>query len=207
MDQDIWQNILDQLEDKIAIDSFKTWFSETELIDKNKDSLVIRVPTKFAAEYLNKNYSEMISDISYAIYKKKYSIKFSHNYTTEKTIPRPEQINNVNLNHKYTFSDFVVGKSNNFAHSAAMAVAETPGAIYNPLFIYGESGMGKTHLMQAIGHFCLEESKDCNVFYITTEQFTNEMIEAIRTNTTQQFRNKFRNIDLLLVDRRNRLRL
>jgi chromosomal replication initiator protein len=200
MDQDIWQNLLDQLEERIDKDSFRTWFNDTELIDKSMDSLVIRVPTKFLAEYLNKNYSATISEISYSIYKKKYNIKFTNNYVVEKANGNNQPTLQVNLNPKYTFSDFVVGKSNNFAHSAAMAVAETPGTIYNPLFLYGESGMGKTHLMQAIGHFILEESKGCNVFYITTEQFTNEMIEAIRTNTTQQFRSKFRNIDLLLVD-------
>ena len=204
MDQDIWQNILDRLEDRIAKDSFRTWFSNTELIGKTKDSLVVRVPTKFASEFLNKNYSELVSEISYSVYKKRYKIKFVHEYNEEKPKPKAEsdtgQIVNLNLNPKYTFTNFVVGKSNDFAHSAAMAVAETIGTIYNPLFLYGESGMGKTHLMQAIGNFVLEETKDLNVFYITTEQFTNEMIEAIRTNTTQAFRNKFRNIDLLLVD-------
>ena len=196
MDQDLWQNILDKLEEKIAPASFK-WFENTELIDMNKDTLTIYVPTKFASDYLNKNYTDMISDISYALYKKKYKIRFTHNHEKSnlKSTKPP-----VNLNHKYTFADFVVGKSNNFAHSAALAVAETPGTTYNPLFLYGESGMGKTHLMQAIGHFLHESTKDSSIFYITTEQFTNEMIEAIRTNTTQQFRNKFRNIDLLLVD-------
>ena len=204
MDQDIWQSILDKLEDRIASESFRTWFSNTELIGKTKDSLVVRVPTKFASEFLNKNYSELVSEISYSVYKKKYKIRFVHEYSDEKPKSRGEseagQIVNVSLNPKYSFTNFVVGKSNDFAHSAAMAVAETTGTIYNPLFLYGESGMGKTHLMQAIGNFVLEETKDLNVFYITTEQFTNEMIEAIRTNTTQSFRNKFRNIDLLLVD-------
>jgi len=139
----------------------------------------------------------MISEISNTIYKKRYKILFTHNHEKkdEKQVKLP-----VNLNPKYTFVDFVVGKSNNFAHSAAVAVAESPGTTYNPLFLYGESGMGKTHLMQAIGHFLHESTRNSSIFYITTEQFTNEMIEAIRTNTTQQFRNKFRNIDLLLVD-------
>jgi len=196
MDQDLWQNILDKLEEKIASASFK-WFNDTLLIDINKDTLVVYVQTKFASDYLNKNYIDMISDISYSLYKKKYKIRFTHNHehTTIKNSKPP-----VNLNPKYTFEDFVVGKSNNFAHSAALAVAESPGTTYNPLFLYGESGMGKTHLMQAIGHFLHESTKNSKVFYITTEQFTNEMIEAIRTNTTQQFRNKFRNIDILLVD-------
>lgn len=204
MDQDLWQNILDQLEERIAKASFKTWFTETTLVDMDKDLLIVQVPTKFAADYLNKNYTEMISEISFAMYQKKYKIKFSHNPVLSNVKTNPEiyqqQIAASKLNSKYTFSDFVVGKSNNFAHSASMAVAESPGNTYNPLFLYGESGMGKTHLMQAIGHFILEEVRNSNVFYITTEQFTNEMIESIRTNTTNVFRNKFRNVDLLLVD-------
>lgn len=204
MDQDLWQNILDQLEEQISKTSFKTWFSDTILVDINKDMLIVQVPTQFAADYLNKIYTEMISEISYAIYQKKYRIKFSHNpvLNNKKTNPDlyQQQISASKLNPKYTFSDFVVGKSNNFAHSASLAVAESPGTTYNPLFLYGESGMGKTHLMQAIGHFLLEESRNYNVFYITTEQFTNEMIESIRANKMTQFRNKFRNIDLLLVD-------
>jgi len=204
MDQDVWQNILDYLEQKIAPDSFKTWFTETTLVDISDNTLNIQVPTSFASEYLNTNYSAMCSDISFAIYKKKYKIKFC--YETAAITQKPQlaeklqQMKNLKLNPKYNFNDFVVGKNNNFAHSTAMAVAEMPGTKYNPLFLYGESGMGKTHLMQAIGHFIFENSKNANICYITTEQFINEMIEAIRSNTSQQFRARFRNIDLLLID-------
>ncbi len=205
MDQDIWQNILDQLEQHINPQSFKTWFNETQLIDMDYQSLVVQVPTKFAADYLNQTYSKLISEISDAIYKKIYQVKFTHIYQVSSKEVNKNDVYQQNLiasklNQKHTFAEFVVGKSNNFAHSASMAVAESPGTTYNPLFIYGESGMGKTHLMQAIGNFLLEEGKKYNIFYITTEQFTNEMIEAIRSNKMHQFRNKFRNIDLLLVD-------
>ena len=199
MDQDIWQNILNHLEEEISKDSFRTFFTDTLLIDMSKDTLTIHVPTAFAANYLNKNFTTQIADISENIYKNRYNIRFTDNF--EKTNDQETMVVNTNLNPKYTFADFVVGKSNNFAHSAARAVADSPGTTYNPLFLYGESGMGKTHLMQAIGHYVQREiGKNYNIFYITTEKFTNEMIEAIRTNTTQQFRNKFRNIDLLLVD-------
>lgn len=205
MDQDIWQNILDQLEQHINPQSFKTWFNETQLIDMDDQSLVVQVPTKFAADYLNQTYAKLISEISDAIYKKVYLVRFTHIYQTANKEANKNELYQQNLlasklNPKYTFTEFVVGKSNNFAHSASMAVAESPGTTYNPLFIYGESGMGKTHLMQAIGNFLLEEGKKYNIFYITTEQFTNEMIEAIRSNNMHNFRNKFRNIDLLLVD-------
>jgi len=200
MDQDIWENILNTLEQQIASDSFKTWFSDTTLVDMDKNSLTIKVPTRFASDYLNTNYSALCSDICHAIYEKQYNIKFSHEKVYNFKAPNEEERKKTNLNSRYTFSEFVVGKNNNFAHSAAMSVAELPGVKYNPLFLYGESGMGKTHLMQAIGHYIFENSQKANICYITTEQFINEMIEAIRTNTSQIFRNKFRNIDLLLID-------
>jgi len=203
-DQDIWENILNQLEEHINEHSFKTWFSDTTLVDIDGNELHVQVPTKFYADYMNQNYSKLLAEISYALYKKEYSVRFSN-------VPYKRQRNNGNvslngngqlskLNPKYTFDQFVVGKSNNFAHSASLAVAESPGTTYNPLFIYGESGMGKTHLMQAIGHFVLEENEDLNVYYITAEQFTNAMIEALQTKSMSSFRAKFRNIDLLLVD-------
>jgi chromosomal replication initiator protein len=104
------------------------------------------------------------------------------------------------LNKNYNFNEFVIGTNNRFAHSASLAVAESPGTTYNPLFIYGESGMGKTHLMQAVGNFVMDELDGKKVFYITTEEFTNEMIDSIRNNTMPNFRNKFRNFDVLLID-------
>ena len=205
MDQDIWQVILDQLEESINPQSFKTWFSETQLIDMDDNSLTVYTPTKFTADYLNKTYSNTVSGVAESIYKKPFLIRFTDTYqqfepnsnTTEKY---KKILEKSMLNPKYNFEEFVVGKSNNFAHSASLAVAESPGTTFNPLFIYGESGMGKTHLMQAIGNFLLETNKRKTIFYITTEQFTNEMIGAIRANKTEAFRNKYRKIDILLVD-------
>ena len=204
LDQDLWQNILNQLEIEIPETQFKTWFIDTLLVEVRSDSLTIKVPNKFTSEHLNRNYSRKVSDVAYTLYKKNYEIKFIYNHPhnvengNKKTIS--DSTVDLKLNPKYKFSDFVVGNSNNFAHSAAMSVADAPGTKNNPLFLYGESGMGKTHLMQAIGHYVNSSMSNLNILYVTTEQFTNEMIDAIRTNTTHQFRNKFRNIDLLLVD-------
>ena len=208
MDQDIWQNILDKLEENINSQSFKTWFSDTELVDMNDRELMIKVATQFSANYLNQNYKEVLGEISYGLYGRKYEVQFitqprRNHRDEEKELPEysgNRVVSNVKLNERYTFDEFVVGKNNNFAYSAAKAVAESPGYTYNPLFIYGESGMGKTHLMQAIGNFVQKEGRNCSIYYITSEAFTNEMIDGIRSNKMSEFRNKFRKVDLLLMD-------
>ncbi len=207
MDQDIWQNILDKLEENITPKTFKTWFYETKLVDITDTALTVQVGTAFTANYLNHNYTDMLSEISYAIYKKKYEVLFiaqktrSHKETKAKEEEKGNGVMaNMSLNDKYSFEQFVVGRNNNFAYSAAYSVAESPGNNYNPLFIYGESGMGKTHLMQSIGNWVLRNGRNYKIYYTTSEEFTIEMIEAIRGNRMSDFRNKFRKVDLLLVD-------
>ncbi|MEF3695318.1 MAG: chromosomal replication initiator protein DnaA [Candidatus Cloacimonadota bacterium] len=207
MDQDIWQNILDKLELNISPQSFRTWFTNTKLVDMSEVEMMIRVPTPFTANYMNQNYSDTIAEIAYALYNRHYKINFINDQPVS-DLTNPEKIeaqgnrnqNSVKLNERFTFNDFVVGKNNNFAYSAARAVADSPGYTYNPLFIYGESGMGKTHLMQAIGNYVQQVSRNCNIYYTTSEAFTNEMIESIRANKMPDFRSKFRKVDLLLVD-------
>jgi chromosomal replication initiator protein len=207
MDQDIWQNILDKLELNISPQSFRTWFTNTKLVDMSEVEMMIRVPTPFTANYMNQNYSDTIAEIAYALYNRHYKINFisdqpvSDLVSPEKTEQQAGRSQmSAKLNERFTFDDFVVGKNNNFAYSAARAVADSPGYTYNPLFIYGESGMGKTHLMQAIGNYVQQVSRNCNIYYTTSEAFTNEMIDSIRANKMPDFRSKFRKVDLLLVD-------
>ncbi len=207
MDQDIWQNILDKLELNISPQSFRTWFTNTKLVDMSEVEMMIRVPTPFTANYMNQNYSDTIAEIAYALYNRHYGINFisdqpvSDLVSPEKTEQQAGRSQmSAKLNERFTFDDFVVGKNNNFAYSAARAVADSPGYTYNPLFIYGESGMGKTHLMQAIGNYVQQVSRNCNIYYTTSEAFTNEMIDSIRANKMPDFRSKFRKVDLLLVD-------
>ncbi len=205
-----WNQILDTLEETINIQSFKTWFHETKIVDRPKeDTFLVNVPTKFAADYLNKNYADFITEISLGLFNKKYSFRFTSSPPHQKESSASEYNYKQTyssgktflLNPKYNFEQFVVGKSNNFAHSAALAVAESPGNIYNPLFIYGESGMGKTHLMQAIGNFINDNRRNNKkIHYITAEEFTNQMIDAIRNHTMPDFRSKYRFIDILLID-------
>jgi chromosomal replication initiator protein len=202
---DVWSNVLDTLRDNISEQGYMTWFSNTQLFDISDDILYVRVPTQFISDYLNKNYSELVAEIYYNLYGKKKNIKFSCYQTSVKKKPKEEEMNSTDaydyrLNQNYNFNEFVIGANNRFAHSASLAVAESPGSTYNPLFLYGESGMGKTHLMQAIGNYVLNEHFNKSVFYISTEEFTNNMINAIRNNTMPAFRNKFRNFDVLLID-------
>ncbi len=207
MDQDIWQNILDELEDHIQEQSFKTWFSETHLAKIEGNRLHILVPTKVAADFIKSNYMQIITELAFNIYGQKFEVIFSNSTTDssqksftpiQKNLIKKTQL--PKLNQFYTFDQFVVGKNSNFAYSAAMGVAEAPGMTYNPLFIYGESGMGKTHLMQAAGQYILDCDNSKIVYYISSEEFTNEMIESIKKNRMIQFRQKFRHVDVLLVD-------
>mgnify|MGYP000944174593 CR=1 FL=1 len=207
MDQDIWQNILDKLEENINEQSFKTWFSNTDLIDFSDSSLTVQVGSQFSANYMNTSYREVLAEISQGLYGRRYIVTFVSK--TRKKAEKKQDLPgygdnkvtlNTQLNERYNFDEFVVGKNNNFAHSAAKAVAENPGYTFNPLFIYGESGMGKTHLMQAVGNFVKTEGRNCSIYYTTSESFTNEMIESIRGNKMSEFRAKFRKVDLLLVD-------
>ena len=207
MDQDIWQNILDKLEENINPQSFRTWFHDTKLVDMNDRALIVRVSTQFAANYLNQNYTEALTEIAFALYNRRYQVQFvsnPHRVTPERSTDESHNHNrvlyNCRLHERFNFDQFVVGTNNNFAYSASKAVAEAPGYTYNPLFIYGESGMGKTHLMQAIGNYVLNEGRNCSIYYITSEEFTNEMIDSIRSNSMPAFRAKFRKVDLLLVD-------
>ncbi|MCB5230086.1 MAG: chromosomal replication initiator protein DnaA [Candidatus Cloacimonas sp.] len=207
-----WNKILNTLEKTINDQSFRTWFYDTKVIDKTEENnLIVSVPTRFAADYLNKNYVGYISELSQGLFTDKLAVKFisgtpkfMNNVETEQVALSPNEqqaASTTALNPKYNFEQYIVGKSNNFAHSAAIAVAECPGSIYNPLFIYGESGMGKTHLMQAIGRFILDGKRNRKiVHYITAEEFTNQMIDSLRSNSMPAFRHKYRNIDVLLID-------
>ncbi len=204
-----WGSVLDTLRENISEQGYNTWFSETKPIFWADDQFQIKVPTQFIADYLNKNYSAMVSEIYLNIYKTKCNIKFTSKNPINKNLETNANIVSkkdkdkdyqTRLNPNYNFDEFVIGTNNKFAHSASLAIAESPGNIYNPLFLYGDSGMGKTHLMQSIGNYVIQEHNGKKVFYISTEEFTNEMIDAIRNNTMPKFRNKFRNFDVLLID-------
>ncbi len=206
MSENLWDEVLARVEGKINRHSFATWFRPTAFLSKDGDSLRIAVPNAQFREWLSKNYLGVLQEALAEVGQAGTHVLFEER--AEETAvtgagpqpPVPSERDSTHLNPKYTFESFVVGSSNQFAHAAARAVAEIPSKSYNPLFIYGGVGLGKTHLMHAIGHYILAREKRLNVLYISTDRFINEMINAIRFDRLQAFRQKYRLIDVLLVD-------
>ncbi|SDF48662.1 chromosomal replication initiator protein DnaA [Fontibacillus panacisegetis] len=207
---DIWQHILSIINTKLSKPSFDTWFKATKVVSLSDRSIVISAPTTFAVEWLESRYTKLVAttvleylgkqvDVSFVIEESAVPEQTQVFKEPPVTIQAEESVSNM-LNPKYTFDTFVIGSGNRFAHAASLAVAEAPARAYNPLFLYGGVGLGKTHLMHAIGHYILEHSPSSKVVYISSEKFTNEFINSIRDNRAESFRNKYRNIDILLID-------
>lgn len=208
-----WEQVLELLQNKVSKPSYDTWFKSTKATLFSETLVRIKAPNEFAREWLETRYSKIISSAVFELFNRNVEIKF---IVEEEIIPefvpptpkvnqtsRPQVMNDdfvTQLNAKYTFDTFVIGTGNRFAHAASLAVAEAPAKAYNPLFLYGGVGLGKTHLMHAIGHYIIEHNPAARVLYISCEKFTNEFIDAIRHNRTENFRNKYRNIDVLLID-------
>ena len=206
-----WEQFLDIIRSKLSSVSYDTWFKETSLAKMTDDSIDILVPMSFHKDFLNKNYYDLIDNIITSITGKNYDI----NFVVEEDIVNNDIVNNnsnekknndfqTNLNPQYTFDTFVIGDSNRFAQTAAVAVAEQPGKVYNPLFIHGKSGLGKTHLMHAIGNYITETSNK-KVLYVTSDKFITDFIGINRKDTDnydviEHFKEKYRNIDVLIID-------
>lgn len=199
--KNIWKKTLEKIEQRISGPSFETWLKDTEALSLINDNLLVTVPTDFVKEWLENRYSPLICDVLEEVTGMRLHVTFTVG-TAAKMPPfsRDDEISSAQLNPKYTFESFVIGNSNRFAHAAALAVAEAPAKAYNPLFIYGGVGLGKTHLMHAIGHFVHRHYPHFKVVYLSTEKFTNEFINSIRDNRTVDFRNKYRTVDVLLID-------
>lgn len=211
-----WEEILQlvRVEHELSEISFKTWLKPLQVQNVSDRTVTILVPSEqMGIEYITKKYMFPIKVAIAEITGKEYELDFilpdqAKKFENKKKFSvNPDDngsnVEKANLNPKYTFDTFVVGNNNKFAHAAALAVAESPGEIYNPLFIHGGAGLGKTHLMHAIAHFILNDSDDKKVLYVTSETFTNELIDSIRNgnNTAMsKFREKYRNVDVLLID-------
>ncbi|MFO0701328.1 MAG: chromosomal replication initiator protein DnaA [Nitrospira sp.] len=208
-----WDEALDYIQQKVPKQVFDTWFLPVQVDRVENSTVYIGVPNKFFGEWLDTHYGALLAEaITIAGAGEPLAVAFT---VREKTVPSPtEQLpaaqggkgqvppkprRGILLNPKYTFRNFVVGAGNQFAHAACMAVAEQPGQTYNPLFIYGGVGLGKTHLLNAIGNHVAEQ-RDLRIAYLTTEQFTNEVINSIRYDKMMDLRKRYRHIDMLMID-------
>lgn len=205
-----WPEILDYMKKEFSISdiSFNTWLLPMEVVSLEENTIFVHVPEEsLGLQYIKKKYYHPLKVAIAEVLGTSYEVKFvisdspKKDYTVKDA--SPSVFEKANLNPKYTFSSFVVGENSNLAHAAALAVAESPAEIYNPLYIYGGTGLGKTHLMQSIAHFILSRDPSKAVLYVTSETFTNEIIDAIRNENSgsiSRFREKYRNIDVLLID-------
>jgi chromosomal replication initiator protein len=200
---EIWIRTLELLKDEMTDISYNTWILTIEPISIDSNTITLGVPADFQKGILESRYSFLIKNSLRQITHKEYNIFFSIPSQLQSKPPvqeYTEDTSNLILNPKYTFDTFVIGNGNRFAHAASLAVAEAPAKAYNPLFLYGGVGLGKTHLMHAIGHFVLSQNPALKVLYVSSEKFTNELINAIKDSKNEEFRYKYRNIDVLLID-------
>ena len=198
-----WTRVLELVEPEMSGISFDTWVKTLTPISIDNSFFVVKATSVFQKDIIDSRYGGLIKTSLRHITNKDLELTVildEKNIETAKVNIKKNVPSNSALNPKYTFDTFVIGENNRFAHAAALAAAESLGKAYNPLFLYGGVGLGKTHLMHAIGNFVISQNKDAKVLYITSEKFTNELINAIQKNTNEEFRDKYRNIDLLLID-------
>lgn len=216
--QQLWQAILGNLELTVSKPNFTTWFKNTTIFDKTDSTLVVGVPSAFIRDWLQKKYnaeiSKVVKDLAPEIKEVKYQIMTGSNAgnavnpasaATIKEAPRAAAAKktgdtNQALNLKYSFDTFIVGSHNQLAHAASLAVSKKPGQVYNPLFIYGGVGLGKTHLMQAVGAEVLKKNPEAKIVYASSEKFTNDFVAALGQGRMEQFKNTYRTVDVLLID-------
>ena len=205
--ENIWDEVLKLIKVELSEVSFNTWLKTIKPIAITENKIVLAAPNEFTKGILEGRYLNLIKNAIKHITNIDYDIQFTIpgediNINVGQSMPNNlgKTKQRSQLNPKYTFDTFVIGNSNRFAHAASLAVAEAPAQAYNPLFIYGGVGLGKTHLMHAIGHYILNQTPSAKVVYVSSEKFTNELINSIRDDKNNQFRNKYRNVDVLLID-------
>jgi chromosomal replication initiator protein len=213
---EVWTRILDRARQEVSEQVFRTWLEPTEALDFDGKTISVGAPDQFAADWNDSKHAQLLASFAPIVLGHPIRVLFRVHEDRKRrsqmdlfvappvhlaTDQKPANTTSTApLSQRYTFDHFVIGKSNELAYAAANAVAQAPGKVYNPLFIYGDTGLGKTHLMQAAGHEIIRQRPTLRVIYIGTEQFTNEYVAAIQSRTTQDFRRRFRETDLLLVD-------
>jgi len=214
--EELWNKILEIIKEDLSPQAYNSWFSQTKAVKFGENKLIISAPDDFCKDWLEKHYTVFIKDIlkrtlgsddnlkiEFRTAEQKFSAPAHSTPNLKNKTKKLEPFlknNKLALTPKYTFDSFVVGNGNRFAHAACLAVAQSPSKSYNPLFVYGGVGLGKTHLMQAIGRHIAQQNGKTKVLYISSEKFTNEMIDSIRDDRTVAFRDKYRSVDVLLID-------
>ncbi len=214
---EVWTRLLDRARHELPEQTFRTWLEPSEPLALEGNSIIVGSPDQFAADWNESKHAQLLASLAPIALGHPLSVVFrvheerkTRNQMDLFVAPPPVAVTtelrqkqgsiNAHLSERYTFDHFVIGKSNELAAAAAAAVSQAPGKVYNPLFLYGDTGLGKTHLMQAVAHEVLQRHPETRITFIGTEQFTNEMIGSIQTRTTQEFRRRYRETDLLLVD-------
>lgn len=208
--EEIWDKSLSIIEEKVGSNIFELWFRPIKPLQIKEQQVTLEVPNRFFKEWIEDYYPILVNEVLEKILGHPVTLKYKISEKEAADIKRMEaKLENrktrlasrgIYLNPKYTFENFVSGPSNQFAQAAAKAVSDSPGKVYNPLFIYGGVGLGKTHLISAIGNNVIDSKHDYNVLYVSSEQFTNEVVSAIRHGKTEELKKRYRNVDLLLID-------
>ena len=214
--EELWNKILETIKEELSPQAYNSWFSQTKVVKFGKNELILSAPGDFCKDWLEKHYAGFIKNILKRTLNSDDNLKIEFRTVDQKfsaparSTPKPKKKtkkaepflkdDKLFLTPKYTFDSFVVGDGNRFAHAACLAVAQSPSKSYNPLFVYGGVGLGKTHLIQAIGRHITQQNNKTKVLYISSEKFTNEMIDSIRDDRTVAFRDKYRSVDVLLID-------
>ena len=208
----IWTKTTKQIRTLLNTETYNLWFSSVQPVSLNQSSITLEVPNEFSEVWLKDNYMDLLQDALAAASGRKLNIKFkvadgngeatlpAKSSRSKKTAPKKVSEGDLIFNPRNTFDTFVVGNNNSFAHAAAMAVAQQPGKAYNPLFLYGGTGLGKTHLLHAVGQHVAANKKGAKVSYVSSEKFTNDYIAAIQDNQLVKFRKKYRQTEVLLID-------
>ena len=196
----VWAKVLSHMEERLGAVTVSAWFDDAEVVELNENNLILYSPSDFRREIIRRRCTDYIQDALKEVFNSDAKLMVFGDEELDAFKQKGKSVSSMDFNPQFTFDNFVVGPSNRFAHSAAIAVSKTPGQVYNPLFLYGPPGVGKTHLLYAIANDIRRQNPEANIVYIKGDEFTNELISAIASGKNVEFRNKYRESDLFLID-------
>lgn len=196
----VWAKVLSHMEERLGAVTVSAWFDDAEVVELNENNLILYSPSDFRREIIRRRCTDYIQDALKEVFNSDAKLMVFGDEELNTFKQKGKSVSSMDFNPQFTFDNFVVGPSNRFAHSAAIAVSKTPGQVYNPLFLYGPPGVGKTHLLYSIANGIRKENPNANIVYIKGDQFTNELIAAIQNGKNIEFRSKYREADLFLID-------